>query len=74
MAGGFAHNREMQERYHPGPITTDWTSAALSDTGDAIRAAQAIGATVVTDDAWWGPTAIMSNGRPLFISWEPPSP
>ncbi|MCS7257699.1 MAG: FAD-binding protein, partial [Thermomicrobium sp.] len=27
-AGGFAHNREMRERYHPHPITTEWTSAA----------------------------------------------
>uniref|UniRef100_A0A7C5RTS4 3-oxosteroid 1-dehydrogenase n=1 Tax=Thermomicrobium roseum TaxID=500 RepID=A0A7C5RTS4_THERO len=70
-AGGFAHNREMRERYHPHPITTDWTSAAPSDTGDAIRAAQAIGAAVdLLDDAWWGPTAILPNGRPLFILWE----
>ncbi len=70
-AGGFAHNREMRERYHPHPITTEWTSAAPSDTGDAIRAAQAIGAAVaLMDDAWWGPTAILPNGRPLFVLWE----
>lgn len=70
-AGGFAHNREMREQYHPHPITTEWTSAAPSDTGDAIRAAQAIGAAVeLMDDAWWGPTAIMPNGRPLFLLWE----
>lgn len=70
-AGGFAHNRAMRERYHPHPITTEWTSAAPSDTGDAIQAAQAIGAAVdLMDDAWWGPTAILPNGRPLFLIWE----
>ena len=70
-SGGFAQNREMCERYHPHPITTEWTSAPPSDTGDAIRAAQAIGAALaLMDDAWWGPTAIMPNGRPLFVLWE----
>jgi len=70
-SGGFAQNREMRERYHPHPITTEWTSAPPSDTGDAIRAAQAIGAALaLMDDAWWGPTAIMPNGRPLFVLWE----
>jgi 3-oxosteroid 1-dehydrogenase len=71
VSGGFAQNREMRERYHPHPITTEWTSAPPSDTGDAIRAAQAIGAALaLMDDAWWGPTAIMPNGRPLFVLWE----
>jgi 3-oxosteroid 1-dehydrogenase len=70
-SGGFAQNREMRERHHPHPITTEWTSAPPSDTGDAIRAAQAIGAALaLMDDAWWGPTAIMPNGRPLFVLWE----
>jgi len=70
-SGGFAQNREMRERYHRHPITTEWTSAPPSDTGDAIRAAQAIGAALaLMDDAWWGPTAIMPNGRPLFVLWE----
>ncbi|MDR7417072.1 MAG: FAD-binding protein [Armatimonadota bacterium] len=70
-AGGFAHNQEMRERYHPHPISTAWTSAAPADTGDAIRAAQAIGAAVaLMDDAWWGPTALTPQGRPLFLLWE----
>ena len=70
-AGGFAHNQAMREQYHPHPITTRWTSAPPSDTGDAIRAAQALGAaTALMDDAWWGPTAITPQGRPQFILWE----
>lgn len=70
-AGGFAHNREMRERYQPHPITTEWTSAPPSDTGDAIRAAQAIGAALaLMDDAWWGPSAVTPQGRPLFLLWE----
>jgi 3-oxosteroid 1-dehydrogenase len=70
-AGGFAQNHEMRARYQPHPITTAWTSAAPSDTGDAIRAAQALGAAVaLMDDAWWGPTALTPKGKPLFLLWE----
>ncbi|CAK7200803.1 hypothetical protein SEUCBS139899_003502 [Sporothrix eucalyptigena] len=54
-AGGFARNAEMRQKYQPSPITADWTSACQTDQGDAITAAQKIGAaTALMDSAWWG--------------------
>ncbi|CAI6099148.1 unnamed protein product [Clonostachys chloroleuca] len=58
-AGGFAHNREMRERFLPKPATTEWTSSPRGDTGDAIQEGIRIGAeTALLDDAWWGPTIV----------------
>ncbi|CAK7242096.1 MAG: hypothetical protein STHCBS139747_003573 [Sporothrix thermara] len=54
-AGGFARNAEMRKKYQSPLITTDWTSACQTDQGDAITAAQKIGAaTALMDSAWWG--------------------
>jgi 3-oxosteroid 1-dehydrogenase len=70
-AGGFAHNNEMRQKYHPHPITTDWTVANPGDLGDAIRAGIGIGAaTALMDDAWWGPCFIHSKGVSQFMIWE----
>jgi len=70
-AGGFSHNNEMRQKYHPHPITTDWTVASAGDLGDAIRAGIAIGAeTALMDDAWWGPCFIDQNGKSTFMIWE----
>ena len=44
-AGGFEHNQAMRERYLPQPTSTEWSAAAGTNTGDAIRAALDIGAT-----------------------------
>jgi 3-oxosteroid 1-dehydrogenase len=74
-AGGFAHNNEMRQRYHPHPITTDWTVANPGDLGIAIQAGMAIGAaTALMDDAWWGPVFIDHKGKSQFMLWERSAP
>jgi succinate dehydrogenase/fumarate reductase flavoprotein subunit len=70
-AGGFAHNNEMRQKYHPHPITTDWSVATKADLGVAIQAGIDIGAaTALMDDAWWGPCFIDQNGKSTFMIWE----
>lgn len=74
-AGGFARNLEMRQKYHPHPITTDWTVATEGDLGVAIQAGMAIGAaTALMDDAWWGPVFIDSKGKAQFMLWERSAP
>ncbi len=70
-AGGFARNNEMRQKYHPHPISTDWTVATTGDLGDAIRAGLEAGAaTALMDDAWWGPCFVDQNGKSNFMIWE----
>lgn len=53
-AGGFENNQQMREQYLPKPTNTAWSAAHKGNTGDAIRAAQALGAaTRLMDGAWW---------------------
>lgn len=74
-AGGFAHNNEMRQKYHPHPITTSWTVASPGDLGIPIQAGIAIGAaTALMDDAWWGPVFIDHKGKPQFMLWERSAP
>jgi len=74
-AGGFAKNLEMRQKYHPSPITTDWTSASPGDLGDGINIGIKAGAgTALMDDAWWGPTLINPNGSAQFMIWERSNP
>ncbi len=66
-AGGFPHNLEMRQHYHPHPISTDWTVACTGNTGDAIRAGLKLGAAVdLMDDAWWGPSTLPPGEQPFF--------
>ena len=66
-AGGFPHNLEMREKYHPKPITTEWTSAHFGNTGDAILSGMKHGAAVdLMDDAWWGPSSAPHEEPPFF--------
>ncbi len=74
-AGGFPHNLEMRLKYHPHPITTDWTVANPGNLGGAIQAGMAVGAaTALMDDAWWGPVFIDSKGKAQFMLWERSAP
>jgi len=74
-AGGFAHNNEMRQTYHPHPITTNWTVASPGDLGVAIQAGMAIGAaTALMDEAWWGPVFIDHKGKAQFMLWERSAP
>lgn len=69
-AGGFEHNEDMRKKYQREPINTKWTVGAAANTGDAIEAAQRIGAGVdFMEDAWWGPT-IPLKGTPWFALSE----
>lgn len=66
-AGGFAHNKEMREKYQQSPITTEWTSANPANTGDAIRMGLELGAAVdLMEEAWWGPSSVPPVGPPHF--------
>ncbi len=73
--GGFAHNDQMRQQYHPHPITTKWTVANPGDLGVPIQAGMAAGgATALMDDAWWGPCYIDSKGVSQFMLWERSAP
>jgi 3-oxosteroid 1-dehydrogenase len=53
-AGGFEHNQQMREQYLPQPTDARWSAAAGTNTGDAHRAAMAIGAdTRLMNGGWW---------------------
>ncbi len=53
-AGGFEHNQQMREQYLPQPTDARWSAAAGTNTGDAHRAAMAVGAaTALMDGGWW---------------------
>ncbi len=67
-AGGYERNREMRQRYHP-PLTDEWTSGCPENTGDALEAAQAIGAdTALLDEAWFAPGVVTPTGGPVFYT------
>jgi 3-oxosteroid 1-dehydrogenase len=69
-AGGFERNAEMRREYQQEPINGTWTSGAVGNTGDGIRAGMAIGAAVaLMDDAWWGP-GVLFGDRSLFLLAE----
>ncbi|MFZ5491934.1 MAG: FAD-dependent oxidoreductase [Pseudomonadota bacterium] len=75
-AGGFAHNQTMRDQYHPQPSRSAWSIAVESDTGDGIRAGQALGArTDLMEDAWWGPVSQVGGQRyPNFAVTERSTP
>ena len=53
-AGGFERNQQMREQYLPSPTDTSWSAGNLYNTGDAIVAAQQLGAaTAQMNWAWW---------------------
>ncbi|MER7012879.1 3-oxosteroid 1-dehydrogenase [Saccharopolyspora sp. NPDC000359] len=69
-AGGFEHNEVMRKQHQRDPIGTQWTVGAKANTGDAILAAQQLGAAVeLMDDAWWGPSIPLPGG-PWFCLAE----
>ncbi len=56
-AGGFAKNQSMREQFLPPPTSSSWSAAVDTDTGDAIVAAQEVGARLRhMHGAWWCPT------------------
>ncbi|QEY61590.1 FAD-binding protein [Metapseudomonas lalkuanensis] len=70
-AGGFERNQAMRAQYHPEPSRSDWSATPPFNTGDAIRAGQALGArTALMDHSWWAPTTHVEGEekqRALFV-------
>jgi 3-oxosteroid 1-dehydrogenase len=61
--GGFEHNPEMRSRYQPEVGDKGWSSASPDNTGDGIRAGEAIGGALrLMDDAWWMPGMQIPGG------------
>ena len=56
-SGGFAHSREMRERFSGSqPNSAKWSIANPGDTGEALLEAMRLGAkTDLMDEAWWLP-------------------
>jgi len=56
-SGGFAHNREMREKFSGSqPVTGEWSVANPGDTGEIVMKAMELGAaTDLLDEAWWLP-------------------
>jgi 3-oxosteroid 1-dehydrogenase len=68
--GGFERNEQMRRRYQREPIGTEWTTGAVSNTGDGIVAGLELGAALgLMDDAWWGPSIPLPGG-PYFCLAE----
>ncbi len=75
-AGGFEHNSAMRDRYLPQPNSSNWSASQTGNTGDALRAGQALWAdTALLDCAWWIPV-ICAPGveRPWTLFAERGSP
>ena len=61
-SGGFGQNQEMREKYLPKPTNSEWGCEPKTNTGDPIKAAEAIGAQLkFMDKAWWVTTVKAPN-------------
>ncbi|WP_019810007.1 FAD-binding protein, partial [Saccharomonospora halophila] len=55
--GGFEHNTDMRDTYLPEGARENHSAGARQNTGDGIRAGEAVGAELAfMDDAWWMPS------------------
>jgi 3-oxosteroid 1-dehydrogenase len=70
-AGGFERNQQMRTQYHPQPSQASWSATPPNNSGDGIRAGQAIGAqTALMAHSWWAPTVHVpgeEKQRGLFV-------
>jgi 3-oxosteroid 1-dehydrogenase len=75
-AGGFERNEALRRRHLPNPTQTSWSATPPNNTGDALMAAQALGAAVsLMDRAWWVPTIGVPGEpaqRPIFVERASP--
>lgn len=72
-AGGFEHDLAMRQRYQRAPIGVDWTVGHEGNTGDGIRAGEAVGAaldTALMAEAWWTPTVAPPGQGPSVLVIE----
>lgn len=64
-AGGFEKNQAMRDQYLPKPTNTRWSAGAPTNEGDALRAAQAIGARLHNMDGGWWVTTFCFPGETI---------
>ena len=71
-AGGFEHNSQMRDASLPQPSKADWSVSQTNNTGDAIQAAQSIGAKLdLMKHAWWIPVVHVPGWpRPMGLFAE----
>lgn len=63
-AGGFDHNMAMRRKFQSESLGEHMSLGAESNTGDAIRHAQDIGAAIdLMDQAWWFPAVAPLPGK-----------
>ena len=74
--GGFEHNQAMREQYLPQPTNSQWSAGHFGNTGDGIRAGQAVGAdTQMMNGAWWCATIMVpGEERPRLSIMEKSMP
>ncbi|MEU2233753.1 FAD-dependent oxidoreductase [Streptomyces vietnamensis] len=67
-SGGFSHDQRLREKHLPAPTSTEWSSAAEGQTGDALEPAVALGAaTDLMDKVWGAPSVVPPGGKPFFL-------
>lgn len=70
-AGGFERNQAMRDAHLPQPSQAQWSATPPNNTGDGIRAGQAVGAqTALMGHSWWAPTTHVQGEekqRALFV-------
>ncbi|SEC13240.1 3-oxosteroid 1-dehydrogenase [Gordonia malaquae] len=68
--GGFDHDPALRAQHHRAPAGPDLSLGVVTNTGDGLRAATAVGAdTALLDDAWWAPSIPLPRG-PWFALAE----
>jgi len=67
-AGGFARSRALRQRFHRPPSDPAWSAAATTDMGDALQAAEAIGAALgLLDRLWWNPVTLVPGSAYAWL-------
>ena len=70
-AGGFERNQTMRQAHFATGSSSQWSGSQANNTGDAIQAAQDVGAQLeFMDSAWWAPSIKLGDedrARPMFV-------
>jgi succinate dehydrogenase/fumarate reductase flavoprotein subunit len=67
-AGGFDHDMEMRHKFQSEALGAGFSLGAETNTGDAIRIAQDLGAGLgLMDQAWWFPAVAPLPDRPPAV-------
>jgi 3-oxosteroid 1-dehydrogenase len=73
-SGGFESDDALRSESLATPTRAEWSAGSPGNTGDMIRAGQAIGAaTGLMQEAWWAPV-VMWGERPVVLFFEKSKP